>query len=68
VQKKIPRVIFKNNLKRLKLKKSAIPSYMRWHAGPTSGGAYGELILVSLFDFIIFLLDISLYTLAKSEF
>jgi hypothetical protein len=38
-------------------------------AGMThSGGAYGELILSSLLDFINFLLAISYYILAKSEF
>jgi hypothetical protein len=35
-------------------------------AGPTSGGAYGELILASLLDFINFLQAISFYILAKS--
>jgi hypothetical protein len=37
-------------------------------AEPTSGGAYGELILVCLLDFINFLLAISFYILAKSGF
>jgi hypothetical protein len=36
--------------------------------GPTSGGAYGELILVSLLGFINFLLAILFYILAKLEF